>query len=98
MLTALTVRQSQRPSKVFNLIKDKTASAVLRLLWSSPVFKACVNHLRPQAALAAANGQWQSMPPLCLLPLAAVFVAAVAFFLIVQADHACHLCGYIKID
>lgn len=95
MLTALTVRQSQRPSKVFNLIKDKTASAVLRLLWSSPVFKACVNHLRPQAALAAANGQWQSMPPLCLLPPAAVVVA---FFLIVQADHACHLCGYIKID
>lgn len=96
MLTALTVRQSQRPSKVFNLIKDKTASA--ELLWSSPVFKACVNHLRPQAALAAANGQWQSMPPLCLLPLAAVFVVVVAFFLIVQADHACHLCGYIKID
>lgn len=93
MLTALTVRQSQRPSKVFNLIKDKTARA--ELLWSSPVFKACVNYLRPQAALAPANAQWQSMPPLCLLPPAAVVVA---FFLIVQADHACHLCGYIKID
>lgn len=96
MLTTLTVRQSQRPSKVFNLIKDKTARA--ELLWSSPVFKACVNHLRPQAALAPANGQWQSMPPLCLLPPAVVFVAVVAFFLIVQADHACHLCGHIKID
>lgn len=98
MLTALTVRQSQRPSKVFNLIKHKTASAVLWLLRSSPVFKACVNHLRPQAALAPANGQWQSIPPPCLLPLTALAVAIFAFFLIVQADHACHLWGHIKID
>lgn len=66
------------------------------MAFTSRVFKACVNHLRPQAAPAPANGQWQSMPrPRPLPPAAAAYLL---FSLIVQADHACHLCGRIKID
>lgn len=70
------------------------------MAFTSRVFKACVNHLRPQAAPAPANGQCQSMPrPRPLPPAAAAAAAAYLLFsLIVQADHACHLCGRIKID